>query len=216
MGISRGADVEALDTYGFTPLARMASNNLAVGAQALIDAGADPTSAHARGSPRPVDIARESRAASAIGVLQAQGKRRKNGPTTEIRNILVLQGGGSRQTSFCSVLEGRYARKSATEVPKGFADVCESNGWAIEATWQKLNADAAWFQATHNESYIYFNTGDKHWWIDGPDGLGVWKAPGPSHAPPARGWACLREGCENLPQPAIAILRGSDESSSPS
>ena len=28
--ISRGADVEAVDTYGYRPLHRMASNNLAV------------------------------------------------------------------------------------------------------------------------------------------------------------------------------------------
>lgn len=40
--ISRGADIEALDTYGFTPLMRMASNNLAEGALALLAAGADP------------------------------------------------------------------------------------------------------------------------------------------------------------------------------
>ena len=31
--ISRGADIEAVDTYGFTPLHRMASNNLMVGAK---------------------------------------------------------------------------------------------------------------------------------------------------------------------------------------
>ena len=31
--IKAGGDIEALDTYGFTPLHRMASNNLAIGAQ---------------------------------------------------------------------------------------------------------------------------------------------------------------------------------------
>jgi ankyrin repeat protein len=44
--IEKGGDIEALDTYGYTPLDRMASNNLAVGARALIAAGADPRSAH--------------------------------------------------------------------------------------------------------------------------------------------------------------------------
>lgn len=39
--IDYGAKVDALDTYGYTPLHRMASNNLDVGAQALIDGGAD-------------------------------------------------------------------------------------------------------------------------------------------------------------------------------
>merc|ERR1712151_115382 len=37
--IKAGADIEALDTYGYTPLHRMASNNLAVGAEALLAAG---------------------------------------------------------------------------------------------------------------------------------------------------------------------------------
>lgn len=40
--IERGGDVEAVDTYGYRPLHRMASNNLAIGAEALIKAGADP------------------------------------------------------------------------------------------------------------------------------------------------------------------------------
>merc|ERR1712086_401701 len=40
--ITKGADIEALDTYGYTALHRMASNNLAIGAKALLDAGADP------------------------------------------------------------------------------------------------------------------------------------------------------------------------------
>lgn len=31
-----------MDTYGYRPLHRMASNNLAIGAKALLDAGADP------------------------------------------------------------------------------------------------------------------------------------------------------------------------------
>lgn len=39
--ISRGADIEAIDTYGMRPLHRMASNNLPMGALALLEAGAD-------------------------------------------------------------------------------------------------------------------------------------------------------------------------------
>lgn len=34
--IKRGANINAVDTYGFTPLHRMASNNLAIGAEALV------------------------------------------------------------------------------------------------------------------------------------------------------------------------------------
>lgn len=40
--IERGGDMEAVDAYGYRPLHRMASNNLAIGAAALIKAGADP------------------------------------------------------------------------------------------------------------------------------------------------------------------------------
>jgi ankyrin repeat protein len=34
--ITRGGDINAFDTYGFKPLHRMASNNLAIGAEALL------------------------------------------------------------------------------------------------------------------------------------------------------------------------------------
>jgi ankyrin repeat protein len=41
--IDAGADLEVYDTYGYTPLHRMASNNLPIGARALLEAGADPS-----------------------------------------------------------------------------------------------------------------------------------------------------------------------------
>merc|ERR1719346_562777 len=47
--IAKGGDIEAVDTYNYRPLHRMASNNLAVGARALLEAGAD---LHARTGPR--------------------------------------------------------------------------------------------------------------------------------------------------------------------
>ena len=40
--VSKGADIEAVDTYGYTPLHRMASNNLAAGAKALLESGCGP------------------------------------------------------------------------------------------------------------------------------------------------------------------------------
>lgn len=66
--ISLGADIEALDTYGMTPLHRMASNNLAIGALALLEAGADP---HNTGKIQatPMQIARESEANEVLAVL---------------------------------------------------------------------------------------------------------------------------------------------------
>lgn len=69
--ISRGADVEAEDTYGYRPLHRMASNNLAVGARALLEAGAIPDHPTERGGRgTPMEIARASRALDVIAVLR--------------------------------------------------------------------------------------------------------------------------------------------------
>ena len=68
--IKRGGDIEALDTYGYTPLDRMASNNLGVGARALLENGADPRSAHGGGgapgreTPEATDVLRAGRATS--------------------------------------------------------------------------------------------------------------------------------------------------------
>jgi ankyrin repeat protein len=61
-----------VDTYGYRPLHRMASNNLAVGAEALLKAGADPR-ARCGTSPlgeTPLDVARHSNAVAVIEVLQ--------------------------------------------------------------------------------------------------------------------------------------------------
>ncbi|KAG5179431.1 hypothetical protein JKP88DRAFT_264288 [Tribonema minus] len=63
--IDAGADIHAFDSYGYTPLHRMASNNLAAGAEALLRAGADPLAKSAEpfpGKETPLEIAKASRA----------------------------------------------------------------------------------------------------------------------------------------------------------
>ena len=72
--LSRGADPEAEDTYGFRPLHRMASNNLAVGARALIEAGAQLNAA-AGGDDTPLRVALSSRALDVAKMLKAAGAR---------------------------------------------------------------------------------------------------------------------------------------------
>ena len=67
--ISRGADVDAVDAYGFTPLDRAASNNLAIAAEALLKRGADPD---ANGPPR--DVATQSEARDVLKALDARAK----------------------------------------------------------------------------------------------------------------------------------------------
>lgn len=67
--IKRGGNVNAVDTYGFQPLHRMASNNLAIGAEALLNAGANPLAKTTHGQT-PLQIAQSSRASNVIQLLR--------------------------------------------------------------------------------------------------------------------------------------------------
>ena len=55
-----------------TPLHRMASNNLPIGAKALLDAGADAQNAGTVGNT-PMEMAEQSRARDVIAVRVAHG-----------------------------------------------------------------------------------------------------------------------------------------------
>ena len=66
--IAHGGDIEAEDSYGYRPLHRMASNNLAVGAAALLSAGAD-VNARASGLS-PMQIAQHSAAVDVVRALK--------------------------------------------------------------------------------------------------------------------------------------------------
>lgn len=75
--VAAGAVVDALDAYGYTPLHRMASNNLAAGAEALLRAGADvnrATTAPYAGDT-PLRIALSSGANDVAAVLRRHGAR---------------------------------------------------------------------------------------------------------------------------------------------
>ena len=175
-----GADVEAVDTYGYTPLHRMASNNLAVGAKQLLEAGADPAFTGGSGETAYA-VARQSRATDVLQVLDSFGKTRK---AVDVQSI-VVQGAGRDD------VQGSYVAAPASEIPKGFDDVCKANAWTTAKMWTQLNRGATWFKHETNGAYIYFNNADMNWWIDAPSGDGVYKAPGPAHAPPANGWELL-------------------------
>ena len=73
--IARGADVEAVDTYGYRPLHRMASNNLAIGAEALLAAGADPNARASTDGDTPMDVAMDSEAMAVVSVLRKYGAK---------------------------------------------------------------------------------------------------------------------------------------------
>ena len=69
--LAKGADADARDTYGYTPLHRMASNNLAEGARALIRGGADLHAEAGWMGQSALDVARSSQARDVESVLQA-------------------------------------------------------------------------------------------------------------------------------------------------
>lgn len=71
--IDAGADIRATDTYGYTPLHRMASNDLAVGGEALVRAGADPNAETEGADSTPIEIARRSRAIQFLMAMQKLG-----------------------------------------------------------------------------------------------------------------------------------------------
>jgi len=75
-GAARGARRGREDTYGYTALHRMASNNLAVGAKALLDGGADPTNEAGAGAA-PLQVARQSAARDVVRVLEDALRQRK-------------------------------------------------------------------------------------------------------------------------------------------
>mmetsp|Transcript_2862 Transcript_2862/g.4829 ORF Transcript_2862/g.4829 Transcript_2862/m.4829 type:complete len:193 (-) Transcript_2862:101-679(-) len=184
----------------------MASNNLAEGARALLEAGADPNSRGACGST-PKAVAKSSAATAFLQVLKEFEQVR----VVPIRQVTVMNAG-------VSAVNGVYeARHANAAIPEKFTLVCDQNGWDAAQMWKKLSgagssSDILWFEAP-NKSYIYFNVADSHWWIDGPDGLGVYKAKGfPSSVPGygrgsggAFGWFSLSD--ENDPLPTLLIHR---------
>lgn len=181
--VARGADVEAVDTYGYTPLQRMASNNLAIGAGLLLDAGADPAFTGGSGETA-ADVARAGAARDVLAVLA-----RPRAPIDVER--VVVEGAGDD-------VSGEYFATPATETPAGFAAVCADQRWDTASTWDRLNAGATWYKAGSG-AYIYHNALDGCWWIDAASGDGVFKAKGPPHAPPAVGYEALGTAARGPP-----------------
>jgi hypothetical protein len=147
--IEKGGDIEALDTYGYTPLDRMASNNLAVGARALIAAGADPRSAHGQ-SEGPRRIARSSEARDVLRALDdvLRDDVRHSSGSTIVTSVRVF-------SSTRPEVDGLYVQRDGTvSVPVKFAEVCLKNGWDVDSTWSALNggAESVWFAHSAGET----------------------------------------------------------------
>jgi hypothetical protein len=109
--------------------------------------------------------------------------------------------------------QGVYVARPASLIPEKFSEVCRKARWNSKAMWAELTTgDMAWFLKEETGGYIYYNAGDRQWWIDGEDGLGLYIAPGgddlSSGLPPLTGWAELKE--HYLPLPTLEIEKSSD------
>ena len=71
--IDAGANIYEQDTYGYTALHRMASNNLAIGGEALVKAGHDPNQRMEGADSTPIEIARRSRSIKFLMKMQEMG-----------------------------------------------------------------------------------------------------------------------------------------------
>jgi len=67
--IEMGGNIEAKDTYDYKPLHRMASNNLALGARALLEAGANLNAKNDRGETA-ISIAKQAGAMNVLQILK--------------------------------------------------------------------------------------------------------------------------------------------------
>ena len=99
------------EKYGelWSPLLRMASNNLAVDAKSLLESGADPGYKENAGNT-PIQCAMSSRAVDVVW-----GPHRKE---TTIKRISVAGAG-------IVDVNGDYVRTDHQEIPEGFDKVCK-------------------------------------------------------------------------------------------
>merc|ERR1719409_889400 len=85
-----------------------------------------------------------------------------------------------------------YKERDPTVIPLGFSLTCATQQWDSEDMWLQLSDQRTpWYEAA-NGAYIYWNKGVGKWWIDAPDGHGVYIAKAPAGGgPPTSGWQIL-------------------------
>lgn len=81
--------------------------------------------------------------------------------------------------------------------------------WSTQPTWGKLNKGKLWWEH-ENGAYLYLNS-DRRWWLDGPEGYGLYVAPEEQGSvvdttalPPPRGWSLL--GPAEYPAPTVDLV----------
>merc|ERR1711962_4508 len=101
-------------------------------------------------------------------------------------------------------VNGKYLSQPHTLVPESFDLVCRQQGWDTAQMWSKLNGQREWYKHQLNESYVYYNNADSKWWIDGPDGLGVYiTSPAPFKPPSEQSWILIQKHVKSTDLPVV-------------
>ena len=128
--------------------------------------------------------------------------------TVFISLTMALQVLVSRAGTACA--NGVYLQQNPSVIPSGFAKVCRKSRWDTKSMWAQLtNGKTPWY-LKDDEAYIYYNVGDKKWWIDAPEGHGLYVSSDlntDDRSPPTGGWVELAGA--KLPVPEVSS--GCDE-----
>merc|ERR1711948_109424 len=125
-----------------------------------------------------MQIASDSRAMDVIRLLQQEW------PRPSLAKVTVADSGVPSVNQV-------YTERDPAIIPVGFSLTCAEMKWDPEVMWKKLSdGQSPWYEAA-NGSYIYWNQGDGQWWIDAPDGAGVYIVKAPNTMPPSQGWVAL-------------------------
>ena len=91
------------------------------------------------------------------------------GIATLLTSMIIVQNAGT------ATVNGQYFPQDPSKIPYGFDLVCKQNNWNTLELWKKLNGNSVWYEK-EDGAYVYYNHGDRRWWIDDKDGLGVYIA----------------------------------------
>ncbi len=112
------------------------------------------------------------------------------------------------------LVNGVYDVRPSTQIPSGFDKTCRAMNWDTEQMWNQLSdPNRSWYELEENGSYMYYNRGDSHWWMDGPSGAGVYIVKSDGLTPPSSGWKSLHGDFEPIPKVDVVedIRRNDDD-----
>jgi len=173
--IEKGGDIEALDTYGYTPLDRMASNNLGSRRARFNRRRRRSAKRARRQSEGPRRIARSSEARDVLRALDdvLRDDVSRSSGSTIVTSVRVF-------SSTRPEVDGLYVQRDGTvSVPVKFAEVCLKNGWdvaddvvRVQRRRGKAFGSRTKRASRENPSYVYFNKKTGAGGSTGPTGWG--------------------------------------------